>query len=189
MVRKKTGKIPGKIRRMEVPAHAKDKKILGLLTRGEALFLLKFFMIFSVFEAAVNYFGFAPLQEFIASSQAQLLGLESSGDLVFVKGGIFQISPSCTGLVSMSILFAIVFSLCRPELPKKIFIFLIGAILLLFLNYPRVLAVLWTGREFGPGAAQVVHMLSWFSTTVFVLALWYYFTKKITGAKDFSDFM
>ncbi len=169
---------------------AGNGKILGLITGGEAWFLAKFFAIFSLLEAAVNWAGFSGLQEFIASSTGAALGLRTLGNLVFLDGaGIFEINPSCTGLVSSSILFAIVFSLRRPQLWKKAAIFLCGSALLLALNYFRVLAVLWAGREFGAAAADAVHVASWFSTTLFVLALWYYFTKKITGAKDFSGFM
>lgn len=165
-------------------------KIFGLLTKPELFFLAKFFIIFSALEAGINYFGFKWLQGFIAASQAALLGLRSAGDLVFLHGGeIFEVSPSCTGLVSGGILFAIVFSLKKPQLWKKAAIFAAGALLLLVLNYFRVIAVLWTGKTYGAGAADIVHVASWFSTTIFVLALWYYFTKKITGAKDFSDFM
>jgi len=166
------------------------KKPMGLLTKAELFFLAKFFIIFSALEAGINYFGFEGLQGFIAASQAALLGLRSAGNLVYLQGGgIFEVSPSCTGMVSGGILFAIVFSLKKPQIWKKAIIFLAGAILLLILNYFRVIAVLWTGKAYGAGAADIVHVASWFSTTLFVLALWYYFTKKITGAKDFSDFM
>ncbi len=187
--KKNDARTPAKGLIQEQPLGKNEAKILGLVTRGEALFLAKFFAAFFALEAAVNYFGFPLLQEFIASTQAGMLGLTSAGSLVFAKEGIFDINPSCTGLVSSSILFAIIFSLRKPEMQKKIVIFLSGAALLLILNYFRVLAVLWTAREFGPGAAEIVHIASWFSTTAFVLALWYFFTKKITGAKDFSGFM
>lgn len=184
----KRGKIP--TRTAEAKIHAEgDGKILGLLIRGEMWFLAKFFAIFFTLEAAINYFGFSALQNFIASSGAAALGLKSSESLVFVKSGVFDINPSCTGLVSSSILFAIVFSLRKPSTREKATIIIAGAALLLALNYFRVIAVLWTGKEFGVEAAEAVHIASWFSTTVFVLALWYFFTKKITGAKNFSDFM
>ncbi len=115
--------------------------------------------------------------------------MPSSENLVFVKDGVFEITPSCTGLVSTSILAAIVYSLKKSGLKRKTLIFLAGASMLIFLNYFRVLAVLWTGKEFGTNAAGITHVVSWFSTTIFVLVLWYYFTKKITGAKNFSDFI
>lgn len=157
--------------------------------RGEAIFLAKFFAIFFSLEAIINYFGFKPLEIFIASSQAGLLGMQGFQNYVLAKGGTFEINPSCTGLVSSSILAATVFALKKPDLKKKAMIFIAGTVLLLVLNYFRVLAVLWTGREYGIANAEIVHIASWFSTTVLVLALWYYFTKRITSAKNFSDFM
>ncbi|VVC00408.1 Transmembrane exosortase (Exosortase_EpsH) [uncultured archaeon] len=160
-----------------------------LLSGNEVVFIAKFFSIFLILEAAINYFGFLALQEFLAKSTAAALGLASSGSIVFIGGGSFEISPSCTGLVSSSVLAAVVFSLRKPDFGKKILIFLFGAVLLLILNYFRVLAVLWAGKEFGIEAGGIVHVVSWFTTTIFVLALWYFFTKKITGAEEFSDFM
>lgn len=167
----------------------KGSKVDIKLHKSELLFLAKFFSIFITLEALINYFGFPALEEFIASTQAALLGLQSSGNLVFVTQGTFVITPSCTGLVSSSVLAAIVYSLKKPNLKKKTLIFLVGASLLVFLNYFRVLLVLWTGKEFGMNKAEITHVASWFSTTLFVLGLWYYFTKKITGAKNFADFI
>ena len=159
------------------------------LGRKELLFLLKFFMIFAAAEALLIYADFSTLESFIAGSAAQWLGLAHSANLIFLQDGTFEINSHCTGLVSASVLAAIVFSLRRPDLPKKAGIFLAGFSLLLVLNYFRVFLVVWTGKTYGIGAGEIVHVASWFTSAAFVLALWYYITKKITGADDFSGFL
>ena len=114
--RKNTQKAIAQIQTAQAAGPARGKKIAGLLTKAELFFLAKFFLIFSALEAGINYFGFEGLQSFIASSEAALLGLKSAGNLVFLQGGeIFEVSPSCTGMVSGGILFAIVFSLIMRE--------------------------------------------------------------------------
>ena len=133
--------------------------------------------------------NFQFLQEFIASTQAGILGLESLGNLVLVNGNSFQIVSSCTGLVSGSVLAAIIFSLRKPRLKLKAIIFAAGFGGLLVLNYFRVLMVLWSAREFGVDIAGAVHVVSWFATVAFVLFLWYHITKQVTGARDFSGFL
>lgn len=153
------------------------------------IFLAKFFVVFFVFEWLLTFLRAEPLQDFIASSQAAFFGLKTSTNLIFVEDGIFEINSSCTGLVSSIILGAIVFSLKKPELPKKIAIFLSGALLLVFLNYFRVMAVIFVGVHYGMRAAEIVHVISWFSTTAFVIGIWYLFTKRISKVKNFAGFL
>ena len=111
------------------------------LGKRELFFFAKFFLIFFVLEAAINYFGFPALEKFIASTQASFLGLPSSENLVFVTEGTFVINPSCTGLVSASVLAAIIYALKKPGLKEKTLIFLAGASLLIFINYFRVFRI------------------------------------------------
>jgi exosortase/archaeosortase family protein len=155
----------------------------------EAFFLLKFFAIFVFLELLLYIIGFESLQIMIAKSQAKVLNLVSEGNNIFSDSGIFEINPSCTGLVSGIILAAIVFSLKKPDLPKKLVVLVSGALVLFVINYFRVLVVIWSGIEFGMQVAEAVHVVSWFSTTFFVFGIWYYFTKFISGVKNFDDFI
>lgn len=160
-----------------------------MINRKEVIFLVKFFTIFVVFEAIINFVGAGLLQDTITASIADFFSLPSKGNMIAVSEGFFEINPSCTGLVSTIILGAIIFSLRKPELKEKAIIFTAGAILLLVLNYFRVLLVIYFGVNYGMDAAGLVHILSWFSTTVFVIGIWYLFTKKITGVKNFAGFI
>jgi exosortase/archaeosortase family protein len=159
------------------------------IEKREAFFILKFFAIFLILELALHIIGFEQLQNMIAKSQAKVFNLVSEGNNIFLDAGVFEINPSCTGLVSGIILAAIIFSLKKPDLPKKIFILISGSLVLFVINYFRVLIVIWAGIEFGMQAAEAVHVVSWFSTTFFVFGAWYYFTKLVSGAKNFDDFI
>lgn len=155
----------------------------------EFAFFAKFFAVFFALELAIHIIPLKWLEVFIASTQAGMLRLESAGSLIFVEGGTFEITPSCTGLVSAGVLAALVFSLKKPGMREKIIVFASGTALLLIVNYFRVLAVVWSGTFFGAGFAEMLHMVSWFATSAAILGAWYFFTKKISGVKDFSGFL
>ncbi len=159
------------------------------LEKKEILFLAKFFAIFLILEWAINTIDLSAAQALIASTVAGFMGLKTVGNLIFVSDGAFEIVPSCTGLVSTGILAAIIFSMKKPELGKKIAIFAAGSLLLIALNYFRVMTVVLIGKLYGVQAGEITHIISWFSTAAFVIGLWYYFTKKITGVKNFSGFL
>lgn len=159
------------------------------LGKKQIVFLVKFWVLFLVAEIVLNYFGVVWLQKEIASRIAIILNLPYQNYFIFVNDGAFEINASCSGLVSASILGALVFSLRKPSFDKKIVIFLVGSLILVLLNFFRVLLVVWVGSVYGLSVAEFVHVATWFATTFFVLACWYYFTKKISKVKDFSGFL
>ena len=156
------------------------------LKRKETVFLIKFFAIYLVVQYLILIAPLAFLQEAIASFESSLLGLQSVGSQVYANG-VFVISASCTGLVSASILAAVVFSLKKPELKKKVAVFVAGAIALLLLNLARVYFVLVVALNWGVEAAETAHTVSWFSTAALILIVWYFATKRIANAKNFAD--
>jgi len=153
------------------------------------VFLLKFFAIFSVLHYLLLVVNLRPMQEFIAKSQAMLLNLTYDGTLVRIGSETFEITPSCTGLVSSIILAAIVFSLKKPGLKSKTATLAIGVIFLLAANYVRVYFVLLSAIAFGGRAAEAVHIITWFLTAALVIVVWYYGTKRIAKVKEFNDFL
>lgn len=160
----------------------KDKKKI-------ALFLAKFFAIFAVFEFLLQVVDISFFQEGITAFQAGLLGLRFEKISIFLNGSTFLITPSCTGLVSTIILGAIIFSLKKPELKQKTAIFFAGTALLMVANQFRLYFVLLSGKFWGAQTAEIVHVASWFATTVAIIFAWYYFTKKTTKIKDFEGFL
>jgi len=153
------------------------------------LFLVKFFAVFALLQTAVSALPLQPLNEWIAGVEANLTGLESHGNEIPHNSTNFVITNSCTGLVSGSILAAIVFALKKPKLKKKTELFAIGAISLFAVNLFRVYVVIQIGVTFGATTGDWAHTFSWFAMSAFIIALWFYLTKKRAGIKDFSELL
>ncbi|MBU2477190.1 archaeosortase/exosortase family protein [Candidatus Micrarchaeota archaeon] len=153
------------------------------------MFLVKFGVIFSVLHFLVWTVPTEFLQKWIAGIQAGFFGLTIQNNLLFIEAQKILINPSCTGLISISILAAIIFSLRKPEIKQKIQIFIGASIVMFLLNLLRIYFVLWIGLEFGIQWIDLVHEISWMTTAVFIIGLWYYFTKKITKVKEFNELL
>ena len=157
--------------------------------RKQVIFLVKFLAIFAVLHLLLYLFDLSPLQESIASLEAGWLGLEASGDLVFVGGQAFAITPSCTGLVASFILAAVVFALKKPGGKEKVATYLIGTLALLLINLLRVYLVLLAAIAYGVAAAEALHVASWFVMSALIIGLWYYSTTRIFRVKSFEGFL
>ena len=155
----------------------------------EIIFLVKFFVIFGILEALIFYSDMSFIQNPIAGFEAGLLGLGHEGNSILLDGQSFNIASSCTGLVSSAVLAAIIFSLRKPELGKKLGIFAIGAAALLLLNLVRIYIVLLFGIYYGAQLAEAMHVVSWLTTSAAIILLWYYLTKRLYKIRDFAGFM
>ena len=154
--------------------------------RKEIVFLAKFFLIYALLQALIQFSPLYPLEKFIAGIEANAAGLESSGNAIRTINGDFAINASCTGLVSAGVLAAIIFSLRKPGLKTKLLLLAAGAIALFLLNLARVYVVVLVAVNYGTGAAEFAHVTSWFATAAFILAAWILGIKKIAGIRDFS---
>ena len=156
-------------------------------TRKLLFFCIKFFVIFFVLEFIIDSVELSFFTNALASMTAAILGASSTGNIVLLAGNTFVVTNSCTGLISTSILAAIIFSLKKPEMIKKIALFVAGLAALVLLNIPRVALVVYSpllGLD-----ADTVHVLTWFVMSAAVLLIWYYGTKKITGIKEFGELL
>lgn len=148
-------------------------------------FCAKFFAIYFVLQYLIELANLSALNYFIAYASASLLGLGYGGNMIFVAGQIFTVTNFCTGLVSASVLAAIVFSLRKPKIKKKAMLFLGGLVLLMLINIPRVSLVLYSASV---GVdAELVHTFTWFIMSIAVLLIWYYGTKRVARVRDFSE--
>jgi exosortase/archaeosortase family protein len=127
------------------------------------------------------------IQEPIAGFTAGAVGAKANGIFIEVGKEVFEVTASCTGIISASILAAIIFSLRKPELKKKILFFLGGAIILFTVNLLRLYLVLSVGKAYGVAAADLAHIASWFAMSAAIIMLWYYGTKKLIGVKEFPE--
>jgi len=149
------------------------------------VFALKFFIIYFVLSTLVGLIDLSFLTNRISAISAQYLGLSYSNSSIFVNQGEFIVGNSCTGLVSASILIAIIFALKKPIDKKKILLALLGAIILLIVNIPRVMLVLFAAKE--GFDADLVHMSTWFLMSIIILLVWYFGLKRMTKVKDLSE--
>jgi len=149
-----------------------------------AVFLIKFFAIYIVLQSAIVVAPIEPLKEGIASFEAGLLGLEYEGNSIIFNGHRAEIVANCTGLMSISVLAAIVFSLKRPAFKKKLGLFMAGAAVLFPVNLFRVYLVLLAANEFELETFEAIHTTTWFAMSAAILILWYYLTKRVTKEKE-----
>ncbi len=160
-----------------------------MIEKKQLVFLAKFFGIFGLFHALLFVIDVSFMQHFVADVTSSMLGLQRNGFDIFIGGDVYAIVPSCTGLVSAIILASIIFSLKKPELKEKVTVFLVGVALLFVVNIFRVYFVLLAGIWFNVQIAELVHVASWFLMSGAIILAWFFFTKKITGIKDFEGFL
>ncbi|MFH1257270.1 MAG: exosortase/archaeosortase family protein [Candidatus Diapherotrites archaeon] len=150
-------------------------------------FLAKFFIIYGVLQGLILFLDLSFIQTALAGLSAAMVSAQANGVFVRINSGAFEVTASCTGLVSASILAAIIFSLKKPEMKKKFLFFIAGAVALFLVNIARLYLVLSIGKAFGINAAETAHVLSWFAMSAAIIALWYYGTKKLIGIKEFGE--
>ena len=158
-----------------------EKKSLG--------FLARFFAIFGVGSIALPAAPLGWLEEAMTAAEAQILGLQAKGNTVFIQDFAFIINEYCTGALSSVILLALVFSLKKPEIKTKIWMWAIGTIVLFAANIARVYAVLWSGLAISPAIAESVHVATWFLVSAVIIAVWYFLTKKIAKIENFRELL
>jgi len=161
---------------------ASDSEFFGKSLR----FCVKFLIVFAVLYAILLALDFSFIENPIASFEASLLGLQSSGNAVFINDSVFYITSSCIGLFSGIVLAAIIFACKKPSLKLKVLSLLAGAIALFLLNLARLYFVLAIGKAYGFEAADLAHTISWFATSAFILIAWYLLTERTVG-KSFRE--
>ena len=149
-------------------------------------FTVKFFIIFAVLYALLFIIDFSAIENWLAGFEAKALGLQAFGNEVQINAEFFAITESCIGLFSGIVLAAIIFACRKPGIKIKALMALSGAIALFLINIARVYAVLAVGKAYGLQAAQLTHVASWLATTIFIIAVWYYLTKRIVK-KEFKE--
>lgn len=154
--------------------------------RKAIIFLIKFFLIYAVLQTIILAAPIGFLKEFVALTEANALGFEAEGNIILFNEHRFEIVANCTGLMSISVLAAIVFSLRKPSLKKKLGLFGVGTAILFPLNLFRVYLVLLAAVSFNPGIAENLHVATWFGTSAAIMILWYYLTKRVAKVEEFA---
>jgi len=150
------------------------------------VFLISFFLIYFILGEIINLLDLSFLTNALASFSASVVGGVALGNLVILgEGSKFVVSNMCTGLVSASILAAVVFSLRKPNMKKKVALFVLGTILLMLINIPRIILVLLAAKA--GFDAEMVHMATWFLMSAAILLIWYVGTKAWAKVEDFGE--
>jgi exosortase/archaeosortase family protein len=143
-------------------------------------FLLRFFLVFGIASTALYYLDFSFFNNWIAQLVGTWIGLEVQGNLFLIHGQSVVVANYCNGLSSASILAGIVFGFTRPELRKKLKIFLVGLLVLQVMNLLRVYFVLQIGVLYGIDHLVLAHSVSWGGMSLIILGYWYWAVGKKT---------
>ncbi len=152
-------------------------------------FLIKFFAVYTVLQAVILIAPLETLKEWIALIEANALGLNATGNKIGLNSHSFEIVANCTGLMSSAVLAAIAFGLKGPEAKKKILLVGIGGAALFLINLLRIYLVLLAAIVFNPRIAEMLHTGTWFAMAAGILFIWHCLTKRIAGAKAFSEML
>ncbi|MBI5553857.1 MAG: archaeosortase/exosortase family protein [Candidatus Diapherotrites archaeon] len=150
-------------------------------------FLLKFFAAYAVFQFLILAADLSALEKFITQTVAGWLNLPFDGNVLVSSSGSWAVNAQCTGLVSASILAALVLSLKKPSFPLKLLTLGIGTVLLLVLNVFRVAFVVWAGMKWN--LAEPAHVISWMAMTAFIIGIWYAFNRYALKIRNFEGFI
>ncbi|MBI4043297.1 MAG: exosortase/archaeosortase family protein [Candidatus Diapherotrites archaeon] len=152
-------------------------------------FMLRFFALYAVLQALLVVAPLSVLQNALAGFVGSVLSIPHAGPYLFLNGAVFEITNSCTGLVSGIILASVVFAFRKPDLKTKARLFLAGFFVLFPLNVVRVLGIVWVARETNPLWAEGLHIATWFLVSVLVLGLWYYLSTRFAGVKRLDELL
>lgn len=149
--------------------------LYAALLAGFGLFVWVFFQSWFVGSALL------PLQKItaiITSKLIPLVGLEAAQEGIILRhaeGFAYQISHGCVGLVPIG--FLLIALLAYPATgPQKIWGMLAGAILLVMLNFVRLVHLFYIGvTDFE--SFHFAHSIGWHAATVIaILGIWYVWT-------------
>lgn len=155
--------------------------------KKEYLFLAKFFVVYFFLSTIINIIDLSFFTNFLAFLSGSYSGLSFFQNKIFLDNFVFVITNSCTGLVSASILASIVFALKKPALFEKIKLFVFGFLLLLVINFFRILGIIFLAKlGIDP---NLTHVVSWFVMSFFILLIWYYTTKAVVKLKSFNELL
>jgi len=130
------------------------------------VFCLKFFIIFFGFSFILEQINLSFFTNYLTFLISTIMSLPYNSNVIFA-GKNFIITNICTGLTTVSILAATIFSMRKPQLKNKVVLFLFGSIIILLVNIPRIILVIYS-HLYGFDS-ELVHVLTWFVMSGVVL--------------------
>jgi len=142
---------------------AKEKHFLFYFT----LIFLSIFGLLKITEPQPVNLLVAQLQERLLSSAGY--SIVRDGAILLLNGSAFQIVIDCSGLVMMTLFFALLYSTkTKIPLPRLLAYF---AFFFLF-NLLRLAFTIGVAADYGEGALGIVHPVLWFVDAGVVFACW-----------------
>jgi exosortase/archaeosortase family protein len=166
----------------------KNRFYQGFKKNKLLVFLIKFFTIFFVLSFIIEKLDLTFFLNIITSISANCLGLEFLGNKIFIERAVFIVTNSCTGLVSASILAAVIFALKKPKMHQKLKLFVFGTLLLVVINIPRIILILFVA-SIGVMDPDLIHTITWFLMSFMILGVWYFGTKYVSKIKEFNELL
>lgn len=155
----------------------------------ELVFFIKFVVIFSVLYLLIYFAELSLLTNWLAELQRVLFGFNSSGNLVLSTDTVFEINNFCSGLSSAAVFAAVVFSFRKPEITRKVLLFVFGFLVLMIVNLLRIWFVVFFDANVVSGSAESVHVVSWFLMSAAIIGVWYFAVGRIAAVKNLSDLL
>jgi exosortase/archaeosortase family protein len=150
-------------------------------------FLVRFFLIFIGVELALAIFPLYAYQSGLTESLGRVFSLPVNGTFLFFQDGtVFEISAFCTGFTSAALFAGLLYGF--SSIPKNKTKYLIeGTVLLLLLNYIRLLVIIWVGQTVSISAAYWAHALSWFVLSGIAFGAWLLILRRETGGTTLQE--
>jgi exosortase/archaeosortase family protein len=176
----------------------KNKFYIEFKKNKMLFFLSKFFIIFFVLSNLINFLDLTFFLNIITKISASYLSLQFIENQIFVSNSVFVVTNSCTGLVSASILAAVIFALKKPKMYQKLKLFIFGTLLLLVINVPRIIFILFVAKTTTTTTIittptliipDLIHTLTWFLMSFIVIVIWYFGTKSVAKIKEFGELL
>lgn len=166
-------------------AKKENESEIGILEKKVTQqFLLRFAIIFGFTQLLLATPPLRILQEWIAQITANTLGFWSMGNLVIIPKGVFEITPSCTGITSMGMFAGLLLGFSEFSLKQKIKPLLAGIIILFLVNLIRVILIVQIGYWTDIATAEKAHIISWFGMSILSAWLWYYWISRKMKTKN-----
>jgi len=162
-------------------------KLISKENKAILVFVIKFFLLFVILFLLISFSNLTFLNNFFAEYSAKIFGLEYFSNIIFGENINFVITNFCTGLVSVAILFSIIFAFKKPILINKSIIFVLGALILLIFNFFRILFVIFMAKI--GFDAELIHSITWFVMSFLILFFWFYVNKLLLGYKKLNELL
>ena len=163
-----------------------------LLKPAPRKFLLRFFTVFFLVEVFLSIFPPVYLQEWLAQTIGSVLHVPVNGIFLSVNGIAFEISAFCTGITTWGLWLGLSYGFSFPRGAKKLTYALIGLAAILFVNFFRLLAIVYVGKVSYFAAVDMLHVITWFVMSALVMGTWYLMLSvylKTTDSKKIALFL